>query len=118
MPRGVRNQTNGNGNRQAQIDWMKETIAENSVIYLISRGNVGASVIVSCFRLFPDSFGEPKIENIDYQVGQILGYKFRDEENSEGLLVMGVPDTIGVSIAASLAYTVLVDYSKYSHKWL
>ncbi len=117
MPRTKSQANNNGGNRQEQIEFMKENVPEDSVLYLIFRGNAQT---ISVFRLYLDGFGQPKIECIDYQVSQILGYKLRDEAKLEGLQVVGPQDQemAGEMLVMALSKYVFGEYSKYSQKWL
>src|SRR5947209_4801136 len=117
MPRTAKQPNTNGGNRQEQLDWMKENLPEESVIYLVFRGNMQT---ISAFRLYLDGFGQPKIECIDNAVSLIMGYKLRDEAKLEGLQITATQDQdmTAEMLVMALSRYIFGEYNKYSHKWL
>lgn len=117
MARTARQANTNGGNRQEQIAYLKENCPEDSVLYLIFRGNMQT---ISIFRLYLDGAGDPKIECLDYAISLIMGYKLKDEEKLEGIQVASTQDQemLGDMLVMALSKYVHGEYGKYTAKWM
>jgi hypothetical protein len=117
MPRTAKQPNTNGGNRDEQIAYMRENCPEESVLYLIFRGNAQT---ISVFRLYLDGMGFPKIECLDHAVSLIMGYKLRDEAKLEGLQITASQDQdmTAEMLVMALSRYVHGSYGKFSHKWL